>query len=129
MREGDAYRMHANYGYAREAVQYASTNPVQPDRSSLTGRVALDGKAVHIPDVLADPEYRVTGFQQAVGYRTALGVPLLREGATIGVFVLTRDDVNAFTDKQIELVNDIRRPGGDRDREHAAVRGRTAAHA
>jgi GAF domain-containing protein len=64
----------------------------------------LEGRAIHIPDVLADPEYQVTGYQQAFGYRTILGVPLLREGTTTGVFVLTRDEVKPFTDKQIELV-------------------------
>ena len=70
----------------------------------MTGRVALEGRPVHIPDVLADPEYQATGHQQAMGYRTILGVPLLREGTTIGVFNLTRDEVNPFTNKQIELV-------------------------
>src|SRR5262249_53278772 len=73
-------------------------------RGSATGRVALEGKAVHIPDALADPEYRATGYQQAFGYRTILGVPLLREGSPIGVFTLTRDEANPFTEKQIELV-------------------------
>jgi signal transduction histidine kinase len=103
MREGDAYRNCANYGYSREAVQYASEHPLQPERGSLTGRVALDGRPIHIPDVLADPEYSNVSYQQAFGYRTALGVPLLREGMTIGVFVLTRDEVSPFTDKQVEL--------------------------
>src|SRR5262249_11808357 len=46
MRDGQVYRTRANYGYAREAVQYVLTNPVQVDRSSLTGRVALAGKAI-----------------------------------------------------------------------------------
>ena len=63
----------------------------------------MEGKAIHLPDVLADPEYRATGFQKAFGYRTNLGVPLLREGITIGVFSLTRDEVKPFTEKQIEL--------------------------
>src|SRR5262249_37389666 len=76
----------------------------QLDRGSVTGRVALEGKAIHLPDALADAEYQATGYQQAFGYRTILGVPLLREGTTIGVFILTRDEVNPFTDKQIELV-------------------------
>src|SRR5262249_51056461 len=82
------------------------TNAPKVDPSSLTGRVALEGKAVHIRDVLADPEYRGrgTGYQQAIGFRTALGVPLLRQGTTIGVFALTRDEVNPFNEKQIELV-------------------------
>ena len=69
----------------------------------MTGRAALEGRAIHVLDVLADPEYRESGYQ-AFGYRTALAVPLLREGATIGVFVLTHDEVRPFTDKQIELV-------------------------
>ena len=104
MREGDVYRNRANFGYAREAAQWAAEHPLQLNRESVTGRVALDGRAIHIRDVLADPEYRMTGYQQAFGYRTALGVPLLREGATIGVFFLSRDEVNPFTQKQIELV-------------------------
>jgi GAF domain-containing protein len=56
-------------------------------------------------DVLADPEYRQSGYQKAVGYRTILAVPLLRDGTTIGVFALTRREVHPYTDKQIELVS------------------------
>jgi signal transduction protein with GAF and PtsI domain len=74
-----------------------------PNRGSATGRVALEGKPVHIEDVLADPEYSVTEYQRTFGYRTVLSVPLLREGTTIGVFALTRDVVKPFSDKQIEL--------------------------
>jgi GAF domain-containing protein len=104
MREGDEYRFRANYGFTPEAVQYSLEHPLKASSDSATGRVALEGRAIHISDVLADPEYQVTGYQHAFGYRTILGVPLLREGTTIGVFVLTRDEVNPFTDKQIELV-------------------------
>ena len=104
MREGDVYRNRANYGFSPEALQYAAEHPLQPDRGSMTGRVALEGRAFHIRDVLADAEYRATGYQQTFGYRTALGVPPLREGATIGVFFLSRDKVNPFTDKQIQLI-------------------------
>ena len=104
MREGDVYRIRAHYGLAREAVEYALLQPLRPDRSSVTGRVVLDGKIIHIPDVLADPEYQATNYQQAFGFRTILGVPLLRDGATIGVFLLNRGEVSPFTDKQIELV-------------------------
>jgi GAF domain-containing protein len=64
----------------------------------------LEGKAIHIPDVLADPEYHATEYQQAFGYRTILGVPLLRDGATIGVLSLTRVEVSPFNEKQMELV-------------------------
>ena len=65
---------------------------------------ALDGRVAHIPDVLADIEYQATGYQKTFGFRTILGVPLLREGMTIGVFALTRDAVNPFSERQIELV-------------------------
>ena len=104
MREGDVYRNRANYGYAREAVQWALANPLQPDRGNVVGRVELAGRPILIPDVLADPEYRAGGYQQAFGFRTILGVPLLRERTTIGVFALTRDEVDPFTDTQIGLV-------------------------
>ena len=71
---------------------------------AVVGRVVLQGATVHIPDVLADPEYQAAGYQQTGGYRTNLGVPLLREGVTIGAFVLTRPTVDPFTQKQIDLV-------------------------
>ena len=103
-REGELYRLASNYGFSPEAERYAAEHPLRPDRGSTTGRVALEGRAIHVPDVLADQEYHATGYQEAFGYRTNLGVPLLREGTTIGVFVLTRDKVNPFTEKQIELV-------------------------
>src|SRR5262249_14404342 len=80
-------------------------HPLRPERGSVTGRVALEGRPIHVSDVLADPEYQATGHQQAMGYRTILGVPLLREGTTIGVLALTRNQVNTFTENQIELVS------------------------
>jgi GAF domain-containing protein len=104
LRDGDVYRLRANYGYSPEAVEYSVGRPMLANRDSATGRAALERRAIHIPDVLADPEYRATGYQQAFGYRTVVSVPLLREGTTIGVFSLIRDEVNPFTDQQIELV-------------------------
>jgi signal transduction histidine kinase len=101
---GDEYRLAANYGFSPEAEAFARDHPLRPGRGSVTGRVALEGRRIHVPDVLADPDYHEPGYQKAFGYRTNLGVPLLREGTTIGVFVLTRDEVNPFTDNQIDLV-------------------------
>ena len=103
-RDGDLYRLAANYGFSPEVERFATKNPLQPDRGSATGRAALEGRPIHIPDVLADPEYRATGHQGIAGYRTSLAVPFVREGTTIGVFVLTRAKMNPFTEKQIELV-------------------------
>src|SRR6516162_3205879 len=105
MRDGGVYRIRAIYGFSQQAEQYGLEHPLKPSRGNLTGRVSLSGKAMQITDVLADPEYTATGYQKAFGYRTNLGVPLLREGTTIGVFSLTRDKVNPFTDKQIELAS------------------------
>ena len=79
-------------------------HPIGAGRGTLVGRVALTGKVTQIADVLADPEYEGVGFQKAFGFRTNLGVPLLRDGVTIGVFSMTCDEVKPFTDKQIELV-------------------------
>jgi len=95
--------MRAHYGLGREAVQHALLQPLKAGRSSVTGRVALEGKITHITDVLADPEYHATDHQQAFGYRTILGVPLLRDGTMVGVLSLTRDEVRPFTDKQMAL--------------------------
>jgi signal transduction histidine kinase len=104
MRDGEAYRLRANYGFAPEALQYATEHPQRAGRGSATGRAVLERRPIHIPDVLSDPEYQSSGYQKAFGYRTILSVPLLREGMAIGVFNLTHDEVNAFTNKQIELV-------------------------
>jgi hypothetical protein len=76
-----------------EFEEYMQRNPQSPGRGSLTGRTVLEGKIVHIPDVKADPEYRLTKAIRLGQYRTMLGVPLMREGAPIGVFTLTRSRV------------------------------------
>jgi signal transduction histidine kinase len=77
---------------------------MEPGRGSITGRVLLEGKRVHIIDVVADPEYTLVEAQKRAGYRTMLGVPLLRDGNPIGVLHVLRTVVRPFTDKQIELV-------------------------
>jgi two-component system, NtrC family, sensor kinase len=104
--ENGSYRLAASYGYTDQFKQFLATSRHEPGRGSVVPRVLLEGKIVHIPDVEADPEYTFLANRPATlkPWRTVLGVPLLREGTTIGVFSLTRDEVNPFTDKQIELV-------------------------
>ena len=103
-RDGDVYRFGANYGFSSEAEQYALKHPVWPNRGGAVGRVSLESRTIHIPDVLANSEYRLADYQKTLGYRTILAVPLLRGGEVIGVLSVTRDLVNPFTEKQIELV-------------------------
>jgi two-component system, NtrC family, sensor kinase len=103
-RDGDVFRFEVSFGFSDEFDEYSRKNPMTPGRGTITGRAALEGRTIHIPDVLADVEYKGTGYQSRGQYRTGLGVPLLREGETIGVFGLTRTAVRPFTDKQIELV-------------------------
>ena len=81
-----------------------ANHPIGPDRGSVAGRVLLEGKPIHIPDVQADPEYTMVGITRQGGFHTMLGVPLLREGTPIGVIILGRKAVRPFSDKQIELV-------------------------
>ena len=92
------------YGLSREFMDYVKDMRIEADRGSLMGRVLLEGRVVHIPDVKADPEYTFVEAQKLGGYRTVLGVPMLREGVPIGVLSLNRPEVRPFTDKQIELV-------------------------
>src|SRR5262252_8151949 len=70
----------------------------------MAGRTALEGKAMQVPTVLADPEYHYKEGARVGGTRTMLGVPLLREGKPIGVIALSRRSVRPCTSKQIELV-------------------------
>jgi two-component system, NtrC family, sensor kinase len=96
----------ANCGYTPEQHQYMNKHPVpaKPDRGSIAGRVLSAGKTVQIEDTKADPDFRMTNVPGFENVHTTLGVPLLREGKPIGMLVLMRGFVEAFTDKQIELV-------------------------
>jgi GAF domain-containing protein len=101
---GTNYHLVANYGYPSGYNEYIETLPMESGRGSVTGRVLLEGKPVHIIDVLADPEYTLAEAQKKGGFRTMLAMPLLREGIPIGVLHVLRTSVRAFTEKQIELV-------------------------
>jgi two-component system, NtrC family, sensor kinase len=104
-REKDAaFQQVASYGYSSEFQAYMRDHPIPAGRGSVVGRTVMQGKMIHIPDVLADPEYKMTEAAKIDGIRTMLGVPLLREGTPIGVIALQRKTVRPFTDKQIELV-------------------------
>jgi two-component system, NtrC family, sensor kinase len=103
-KDGVFYRAEA-YGFSPEFMEFVKDVPVVPERGSITARALLEGKVIHVSDILADPDYTFAEAQKLGDFRTILGVPMLREGVPIGVLALTRSEVRPFTDRQIELVS------------------------
>ena len=103
--EGSASRLAASYQTIEtKQKDYLMNLPLGPSRGSCVGRTLLEAKIVHIHDIYDDPEYELE-TSKLEGYRTMLGVPLLREGTPIGVLALVRSVRQPFTPQQIELVN------------------------
>jgi two-component system, NtrC family, sensor kinase len=102
---GTVPEVAAAYGMTPELQEQVKTTKLQPGRGSVAGRALLEGNVVHVHDVRSDPEYTMTAAAEMPGARTMLGAPLLREGVTIGLFVLMRRTVRPFTEQQIELVS------------------------
>src|SRR5262245_34441072 len=107
-REGEFFRCVTSFGHATDVRarlrDYFKPRKVPVDRGSITGRAAMEARAVHVPDVLADPEYNWSGAQTIGGCRAALGVPLLHKGTVVGVIFVAKTVPQPFTAKQIELV-------------------------
>jgi GAF domain-containing protein len=101
-KNGAFYRAES-YGFSQEFMDYVKDSPIKMERGSAFGRALLEGRAVHIPDVRADPEYTLLDHQRLGDYRTVLAVPMLREDTPIGVLILSRSEVRPFSEKQIEL--------------------------
>src|SRR5271166_5522581 len=104
MRDGDAMRLKAESGCTPEIVKFLHEHPTRAGRETFTGRVMLSGEAVHLTDVLADPDYNFGEAPRIGNYRAALGVPLLRNGQVEGVFALARPEPSPFSGRQIEMV-------------------------
>jgi signal transduction histidine kinase len=102
--KGAAYQQVASYGYSPQFQAYMRDHPIPAGRGSVVGRAVMQGRMIHIADVLADAEFKLKDAAIIGGIRTILGVPLLREGTPVGVITLQRKTVRPFTDKQIELV-------------------------
>ena len=91
-------------GFQQDYLDYVQAHPLKLDRSSIGGRAVLERAIVHIQDVLADPEFTRFEDQKLGDFRTALGVPLMREGNAIGAMFLSRSTVDPFTQQEIDLV-------------------------
>ena len=94
----------AIYGFDEGYLEYMQAHPLKFDRGSVNGRTALERSTVHVHDVLTDPDYTLHEAQKLGSFRTALGVPLLREGTPIGTMFLGRSRVEPFTQQEIDLV-------------------------
>ena len=99
-----AFYYATSYGFPTDYLEFVKSVPHPVGRGSVIGRTLIESKAVQISDVLADPEYAYLESQKMGGFRTLLGVPLLRGGSPIGVLLLGRSSVQPFTQKQIDLV-------------------------
>ena len=110
--QGQIMRKHADgrwsvdamHGYSDDYLTLLEKSDQEPGPGSIAARVVTDSKTHHIVDVLADPDYSRPEAQRTAGYRTLLGVPLKRQGELIGIILLGRKRILAFTDHEIEMV-------------------------
>jgi len=98
IREGEVYRYVAAAAVDAEEWAILRQRTMVPGRETMAGRVALEGRVVHVVDILADPDYALPEVVRA-GRRTLLGVPLLRDSEPIGVISLSRKRVEPFTER------------------------------
>ena len=121
---GSEYKHLATYGHSREMREYAQTHPMGLDRGSVTGRTMLESRVIHVPDVLADPDYTNPGAlkaQKIIGSRTGLGVAVARGDPHWGNHLGSSH--GAAVHQQADRAGgNLRRPSGDRDRERPPVR-------
>jgi signal transduction histidine kinase len=104
LREGDVMRLQAESGCTQAFVDFMHANPIRPGRETITGRVFMDGKPVHVADVQSDLEYNFGQAPTIGAYRAVLAVPLMRDGAVEGVLLLGRPQPGPFSQRQIDLV-------------------------
>jgi signal transduction histidine kinase len=95
--------MVAAYNASQDFKKWVEQHPIRPGRHSGSARAALERRTIHIPDVLADPEYSY-GAKDVEAIRTVLGVPILKGNDLLGVMMIYHLEVRPFTDKQIALV-------------------------
>ena len=104
LRDGEVMRLQAESGCTQAFIDFMHANPIRPGRETITGRVFMDGKPVHVADVQLDPEYNFGQAPTIGAYRAVLAVPLMRDGAVEGVLLLGRPEPGPFSQRQIDLV-------------------------
>ena len=101
--EKGVYRFVAACGASSPYVEIERATPILPGPGTVVGRAAMSRRAVRIDDVLIDPLYEKKADARIGGFRSAIGVPLMRENDPIGVLALARSRVDPFTTGEIEL--------------------------
>ena len=104
LRDGEVMRLQAESGCTQAFVDFIQANPIRPGRETITGRVFMDGKPVHVADVQHDSEYNFGQAPTIGAYRAVLAVPLMRDSAVEGVLLLGRPEPGPFSQRQLDLV-------------------------
>ncbi len=102
-RIGDGFRGAASFGLPEDQQRAVMEIDHRPGRGSLGARVLLENGPVLIDDAETDPEYTFGAFQRRLGMRSMFGVPLMREGAAIGLLLIFRKRVQPFTERHVDL--------------------------
>ena len=120
--DGEWVHLVAFHGISAQAEAAVKASfPMRPGRGAITARAILEAKPVQCPDVLADPDYELKEATRLAGYRANMAVPMMHDAKAIGAIAICREQPGEFPQRQIELLQDLRRPGRDRDRERAPV--------
>jgi PAS domain S-box-containing protein len=103
--DGELITQVAQRNFTAEGLEHVRRlYPRRPSRELGSSRAILERAIVHIPDVEADPEYRHHDLTRAVGMRSGLYVPMMKDGEPIGVIMVARAEVGRFSDAQIGLL-------------------------
>ena len=104
--DGDLLHLVAFHNLTSQSAEvYRRSLPRPAARETVIGRVILDRKIVHVPDVLADPEYGLRELAQTAGIRSIIGVPMMRDDKPIGGFVVWRSRPGLFAASEIALLS------------------------
>ena len=105
MYDGELINVAALDGASPEAIErIRRIFPMRPSRGGVAARVVLDRAIVYVPDVREDPEYPPCRWLRREGYRSALGVPMLRDGIPIGTINVAGAEPGTFSDRQIAML-------------------------